>query len=131
MRKSTPENPTKNLLEWIVFGISTALVLAALAFLTLATLRVEDGPAEMRAEAGTPVAKDGWLRIPVTVKNHGQRVAANVEVRVCIGSGADKHEAGFTVDFVPRGGSRTGAVSFKEREVPLELECEVLGYEEP
>jgi uncharacterized protein (TIGR02588 family) len=131
MRKSTPENPTKNLLEWMVFGISTALVLTTLAFLIMATVRVEDGPAEMRAEAGKPIAKDGWLRIPVTVRNDGHRVAANVEVRVCIGTGEEKHEAGFTVDFVPRGGSRTGAVSFKEMDGPLALECEVLGYEEP
>ncbi len=131
MRKSTPEKPTKNLLEWTVFAISTALVVAVLAFLATASLRVEDGPAEMRAEAGKPVAKDGWLRIPVMVRNDGHRVAANVEVRVTIGTGEAMHEAGFTVDFVPRGGSRTGAVSFKEMEEPLELECEVLGYEEP
>ena len=45
----------------------------------------------------------GGLRIPVTVRNDGHRVAANVEVRVCIGTGEAKHEAGFTVDFVPRG----------------------------
>ncbi len=131
MTKSTPENPTKNLLEWMVFGISTALVLTALAFLTMAAVRVEDGPPEMRAEAGKPVAKNGWLRIPVTVRNHGHRVAANVEVRLRIGTGEAKREAGFTVDFVPRGGSRTGAVSFKEMKGPLELECEVLGYEDP
>ncbi len=131
MRKSTPENPTKNLLEWTVFGISTVLVLAALAFLTIASVRVDDGPAEMRAVAGSPVSKDGWLRIPVTVRNHGQSVAANVEVRVTLGSGEAKREAGFTVDFVPRGGSRTGAVSFRDVGGPLELECEVLGYEEP
>lgn len=131
MKKSTPENPTKNLLEWLVFGISALLVLATLALLTVATLQVEDGPAEMRAETGKPVSKDGWMRIPVTVRNNGQRVAANVEVKVCIGSGEAKREAGFTIDFVPRGGSRTGAVSFREMGEPVALECEVLGYEEP
>lgn len=131
MNKSTPENPAKNLLEWTVFGMSTALVLAVLAFLTLAAVRLKDGPAVMSAEAGTPVARNGGLRIPVTVKNQGRSVAANVEVRVTMGTGEAKREAGFTVDFVPRGGSRAGAVSFKGSEAAGDLECEVVGYEEP
>lgn len=131
MKASTPENPTKNLLEWTVFGISMVLVTSALAYLIVAALRVEDGPPEMRAEAGKPESKDGWLRIPVIVRNEGQKVAANVEVRVCIGSGEAKREAGFTLDFVPRGGSRNGAVSFRDMGGSQELECEVLGYEEP
>ncbi|GAA5125753.1 hypothetical protein JIN84_14620 [Luteolibacter yonseiensis] len=131
MRKSTPENPTKNLLEWTVFGISSGLVLVTLTLLTLAAFGVEEGPAEMRAETGTPVSKDGWIRIPVTVKNNGERVAANVEVKVCLGHGEGKREAGFTIDFVPRGGSRAGAVSFRETGEPAVVECEVIGYEEP
>lgn len=131
MKVSTPENPTKNLLEWTVFGLCAVIVLTTLVCLSLAAVRVEDGPPEMRAEAGEPVAKDGWLRIPVTVRNEGQKVAANVEVKVCIGSGEAKREAGFTLDFVPRGGSRSGAVSFRDTGGPLEMECEVLGYEEP
>ncbi len=131
MRKSTPENPAKNLLEWIVFGISAVLVAAVLVFLTMAALEVEEGPPVMRAEAGAPEAKDGWLRIPVTVRNEGNKVAANVEVRVCIGRGEEKREAGFTVDFVPRGGERKGAVSFRDAGGAGEVECEVLGYEEP
>lgn len=131
MKASTPENPTKNLLEWIVFGICAVLVITVLALLSMAALQVEDGPPVMRADAGPPVSKDGWLTIPVTVRNEGHKVAANVEVRVCIGTGEEKREAGFTVDFVPRGGSRSGAVSFKDMGGSQELECEVLGYEEP
>jgi uncharacterized protein (TIGR02588 family) len=131
MKKSTPENPTKNLLEWTVFGVCTMLVVVTLGLLTFATFQVEEGPAEMRAETGTPVSKNGWIRVPVTVRNNGQRVAANVEVKVCLGQGAEKREAGFTIDFVPRGGSRSGAVSFRDMGEPVALECEVLGYEEP
>jgi len=131
MRKSTPENPAKNLLEWIVFGISLLLVLSVLGFLAMAAARVEDGPPELLAKAGTPETKDGWTRIPVTVENKGNRVASNVEVRVCTGTGEARQEAGFTLDFVPRGASRAGAVSFKHTGEALALECEVLGYEEP
>ncbi|RYD20294.1 MAG: hypothetical protein EOP88_15615 [Verrucomicrobiaceae bacterium] len=131
MRKSTPENPAKNLLEWIVFGISAVLVMAVLVLLTMAALDVEDGPPELIAETGNPRTKDGWVRIPVTVRNEGNSVAANVEVRVCTGTGEARREAGFTLDFVPRGASRAGAVTFKDMGGAMELECEVLGYEEP
>jgi uncharacterized protein (TIGR02588 family) len=130
MKTSTPEHPTKNLLEWTVFGISGVLVLAALSLLTAAALRHEDGPPDLHVEAGTPVAEDGWLRVPVTVRNHGHGVAANVEVSVRT-KDSEPREAGFTVDFVPRGGSRSGTVSFRDTGVPLELECGVTGYEEP
>ncbi|RYD37073.1 MAG: hypothetical protein EOP87_04250 [Verrucomicrobiaceae bacterium] len=131
MKASTPENPTKNLLEWTVFGICALLVITVLALLSAAAFQVEDGPPVMRAEAGKPTSQDGWITIPVIVRNEGERVAANVEVKVCMGTGEEKREAGFTVDFVPRGGSRSGAVSFRDMGGSMDLECEVLGYEEP
>lgn len=131
MRKSTPENPAKNLLEWIVFSISSVLVVATLAFLTYTALRVPEGPALLRAEAAAPVHADGVTRVPVTVKNEGKRVAVNVEVQVSVGEGEGKLEGSFTIDFVPRGATRSGAVSFKANPLPGAPRCEVIGYDEP
>lgn len=131
MRKSTPENPAKNALEWTVFGISLVLVLATLGLLVMAVFHVEDGPARLTVSMGAPVVAHGWVKIPLTVSNEGQRVAANVEVQVCIGSGTDRREAGFTMDFVPRGAECHGSVSFKGATLPVDPVCEVIGYEEP
>ncbi|MES2920921.1 MAG: hypothetical protein V4819_05220 [Verrucomicrobiota bacterium] len=128
---SSPDPTTKNLLEWTVFGISSVIVLTILVLLTMAAITVKEGSARLRAETGKPLVENGWLRIPITVANDGERVAANVEVQVCIGSGAERREAGFSIDFVPRGATRNGSVSFKGTELPQNLECEVLGYEEP
>ena len=128
---SSPDQTTKNALEWTVFGISSVLVLATLLFLTMAAITVKKGPARLRAETGKPVVENGRLRIPVTVTNDGDHVAANVDVQVSIGSGAERQDAGFSIDFVPRGASRNGSVSFKGTELPQNLECGVLGYEEP
>lgn len=122
---------SKNLLEWTVFAISSVLVLGILACLTLAAFTVKEEPARLRVETGKPVVENGWLRIPVSVSNDGDRVAANVDLQVTIGSGDSRREAGFSVDFIPRGATRTGAVSFKGTELPDNLECGVLGYEEP
>jgi uncharacterized protein (TIGR02588 family) len=128
---SSPYPTTKNLLEWTVFGISSAIVLTTLVLLMMAAITVKKGPARIRAGTGKPVVENGWLRIPVTVTNDGESVAANVDVQVTIGSGADQRDAGFSVDFVPRGATRTGSVSFKGTELPQNVECGVLGYEEP
>jgi uncharacterized protein (TIGR02588 family) len=126
-----PQHTTKNLLEWTVFGISTVLVLTIVALLANAALRIKEGPARLRAETGPAVAENGWFRIPVTITNDGERVASNVDVQVRIGSGAQQREAGFSIDFVPRGATRKGAVSFKGAQMPTDIECEVLGYVEP
>lgn len=128
---STPDQPTKNPLEWTVFAISGVLVAATFALLAMAALQVKEGPPRLHAETGPPVMLSGWVRIPVTVTNSGDRVAANVQVQVRAGSGSNEREGGFTLDFVPRGASRTGSVSFKSSEVPPGIECEVLGCEEP
>jgi len=131
MRKSTPENPAKNLLEWIVFSISAVLVLSTLSFLVYSALRVPEGPALLRAEAAAPVYADGVTRVPVTVKNEGKRVAVNVEVQVSVGDGDQKLEGSFTIDFVPRDAVRSGAVSFSVNPLPGPPKCEVIGYDEP
>jgi uncharacterized protein (TIGR02588 family) len=126
-----PEHTTKNWLEWTVFGISVALVSTILILLANAAVRTKVGPARLRAETGPAVAENGWLRIPVTITNDGENVASNVDVQVRIGSWEQQREAGFSIDFVPRGATRKGAVSFKGAQMPTDFECEVLGYEEP
>ena len=125
------DSPTKNALEWSVFGISGVLVIATLSLLVLAVFQTEEGPAKLVIKTGPPTVENGWVKIQVTVTNEGQRVAANVEVQVCVGEGDDRREAGFSIDFVPRGGEANGSVSFKGPTLPGDPQCEVLGYEEP
>lgn len=129
--KPSPEPATKNFLEWTVFGLSGAIVLGVLGSLTYAALRVDGSPATLRAVVDRPSVENGWIRVPVSVTNVGQRVAANVQVQVSAGTGEDKREGGFTIDFVPRRGTRKGSVSFEGTELPPDLKCEVLGYSEP
>ncbi len=124
------DNAAKNLLEWAVFAISALLVLATLGYLGKWALETEEGPVRLAVKTGPPVVENGWTRFPVTVSNTGQRVAANVEVQIAIGSGETRQQASFTLDFVPRGGSRTGAASFKTTGLKETPQCDVLGYEE-
>lgn len=131
MSKDNDQPATKNALEWTVFGISTVLVLGTLGTLAAAAIRYKDDPARLVVEASAPVLENGWFRVPVKIKNDGERVAANVEISVSEGDGESQRQAGFTVDFVPRSGERSGSVSFKDTGTPPVIRCEVVGYEEP
>ena len=129
--KPAPEPATKNFLEWTVFGLSGVIVLGVLGSLTYAALKVDGRPAMLRAVVDMPSVENGWVRVPVSVTNVGHRVAANVQVQVSAGTGENKREGGFTIDFVPREGTRKGSVSFEGTEMPPDLKCEVVGYSEP
>jgi uncharacterized protein (TIGR02588 family) len=122
---------TKNPLEWTVFGLSTLLVLVTVGMLAMAAFRTDAGPAQLRVTTGKPMADGGWVTIPVTVRNDGGEVAENVEIRVCVGEGEARREAGFTVDYVPREAERKGAVSFRSDGRDLQPRCEILGYNKP
>ncbi len=119
---------TKNALEWTVFGLSAALVLATIGLLIFAEIRREDGPPRLVVMTGTPSLHGGRTVIPVTVTNRGGSVAENVNVRICIGTSDDRREAGFTIDYIPRSATRKGAVSFAGSDPDIVPDCRVLGY---
>lgn len=125
------ENRTKNSLEWTVFGLSTVLVLAVIVLLAIAATRTRPGPPRLRVTTGKPAAAAGWITIPVTVRNEGGQVAENVHVRVVIGAGDSRLEAGFTIAYVPRDAERKGSVSFRSDDPNPQPTCEILGYREP
>lgn len=122
---------TKNLLEWAVFAMSTVLILAVTACLVWFALRNELGPPRLDAKTGAPEVQAGWIHIPVRVSNSGHRVAANVRVVVSGRLGAGIREGSFTIGFIPQGGTGEGVVTFQGEDVPVDLKCEVIGYETP
>lgn len=126
-----PANSTKNLLEWAVFAMSTVLIIAVTACLAWFALRDEEGPPRLEVKTGVPEVENGWVRIPVMVSNSGHRVAANVRVVVSGRSGPTIREGSFTIGFIPQEGTREGVVTFQGADVPVDLKCEVIGYETP
>jgi uncharacterized protein (TIGR02588 family) len=126
-----PLHHTKNALEWTVFGISSSLILATLSFLVWQAVRIEDGPARLSVKTAAPIIENGFVRIPVEVTNAGHGVASAVEIVVSGTTAGEAREAAFTLDFVPRGATRRGHVSFRGSEIPTGVKCEVTGYQEP
>lgn len=127
----TPPNPTKNSVEWTVFALSTVVILSMTASLVWFALRDEKGPPMLDVKTGSPEVQDGWLRIPVVVTNSGHSVATNVRVSVSGRSGPKIREGSFTIGFIPREATREGVVTFQGLDVPVDMKCEVIGYETP
>lgn len=129
--QSQQDRATKNVLEWTVFGISSTLVISVFVTLLIWAVSTEEGEPQLKVEMAKPQLNGEWLQVPVTVSNHGSGVAANVEIRVRCGEGDQAKEAGFTVDFIPRGGFRKGSVAFHGMTLADQVRCDVVGYEVP
>jgi uncharacterized protein (TIGR02588 family) len=123
-------NLKKNALEWVVFATSGLLIAAVTAALVWYGIHLEEGPAEIGVSLSEPTVSGGRLVVPVTVRNTGLSVASGVQVSVVAVRGGSEQEAEFSVDFIPRGGTRKGSVSFPGTEIPEELRWEVTGYAE-
>lgn len=128
---SSEDRISKNPLEWIVFGVSLVLVVVTIGLLAMAAIHSRGGPARLSVSTGKPVVTDNRIDIPVVIRNDGESVAANVEIRIRIGQGADVQEAGFTLDFVPRGANRKGNVTFQGNNPDIVPESRIVGYGEP
>ena len=105
--------------------------LAAAGFLITAWLKAPGAPAHLRVETGQASLSGDRFEIPDTVFNDGQSAAANVQVSSVIGENGIERESGFTVDFVPPGGKRTGSVSFTGSGLLAKTVARVVGFTEP
>lgn len=120
----------KNVLEWTVFGLSSLLVVGLVGWLIYAATLEEDPEVRLSAKAEDPVEANGWYQVSVVVTNDGGLTAEGVEVIVSATVDGREQTGSFVVDFVPKGGSRRGAVSFKGSGKPSQVVPRVIGFSE-
>lgn len=122
----------KNALEWVVFGISTLLVLALLGFLGYTSWSYTDSPAHIEFHLGEPTKIGKSWQVEVEVQNQGGHAAEGVEVEV--EWSAQKQTARFVLPHLPRQGKRVGYAVFEAKgDSKLKvsaLKARVAGYEE-
>ena len=131
---SAPANDTKhvkNALEWTVFAASCLLVLATLVILIMDAATAGQSPAKIRVQPGQPYQADGRLWIPVEVSNSGGRAAAAIEVEASRPSQPGESPAGISIDYLPRGATRKGQVSFPVSKADVPVEFRVSSFQEP
>ncbi|HEY1119942.1 MAG TPA: hypothetical protein VGE67_00015 [Haloferula sp.] len=130
-KSSTAQGRGKNALEWVVFGMSSALVVAMIAVLVVTAIRWEGRPPELVAKLGEPELKDHIVTVAVEVTNHGDIAASDVEIEVTRSTGGEEQSASVVLDFVPRHGTRRGQVSFPAPSEAGAFKVAGIGFAEP
>jgi uncharacterized protein (TIGR02588 family) len=122
----------KNALEWAVFAVSLALVLATVGFLVYEAVSSPSSPPELQVELGSPERRGRVWTVPVTVRNRGEETAeaARVEVVLRLPGGREERSE-LEVMFVPRHSQRKGWVYFVQDPTRGRLEGRVTGFETP
>lgn len=128
MSKKVEKNP----LEWAVFAVSLAVVLATLGYLVYDAATVRDAKPDLRVELGRPEPRSGGFAVPVTVHNRGDETAEGVHVEVTLETpGAEPERAEYNVVFIPRQSRREGWVTFRSDPSKGRLTGRAMGYEKP
>lgn len=122
----------KNALEWAVFGISLALVLATVGFLVYEAVSSPGSPPDLSVELGTPERRGQVWAVPVTVRNRGEETAEGVHVEAVLRlPGGREERSELEVMFVPRHSQREGWVYFVQDPTRGRPEGRVVGFEKP
>ena len=121
----------KNLLEWIVFGLSLAILIGVIGMLIYQALDVGDDPPLLSVTMEDPVRGHGQLRIPLLLSNKGDRPAIEVQIEVSGTIDGEKITSSVHFDYVPRHAKRAGWVTFPGEVLPTDVSARVLGYADP
>ena len=120
----------KNLLEWTVFGVSAAVILAVAGLLVHEQITAGERPADLSIAVGAAVQVSEGFAVPLDLRNSGDTSAEDVHVSVIL-RGGETEESDVTFPFVPYRSARRGWVMFSRQPGAAHLEARVLGYREP
>ena len=124
----------KNPLEWAVFGVGLALLLATVGALVWDAVRGADDPPELTVSLGAPRRTPGGThRVPVVVVNRGGETAIGAQIEVVLrgADGGERERAEVVLDYLPRGSRREAEVFFRADPAGGRLAARVVGYQLP
>ena len=122
----------KNPLEWAVFAVSLAAVLATVGFLAWDAATADGSSPDLQIELGVPEARSGAFAVPVTVHNRGDQTAEGVHIEVTLETpGTPPETAEIEMAFVPRRSQRGGWATFLQDPRQGRLAGRAVGYENP
>lgn len=130
-KSAQPERNGKNVLEWMVFGMSCLLVLGAVGYLLLTAITRKDGPADLRVGIGEISTRGDSTMATIILTNEGSKTAAAVKIHLTATYPSEERESDVDVDFIPRGGRREAIAVFSGTERPIQITPKVIGYVEP
>jgi len=122
----------KNRLEWTVFALGLALVLATLGFLVRESAAGNDGPPDVVVTLGERRPSRGGHLVAVEVANVGRTTAEDVRVPIFLElPDGTREEAELNIAFLPRDSKRNGWVSFRSDPEKGKLEVGAIAFEIP
>ncbi|HWN96056.1 MAG TPA: hypothetical protein VNT99_13545 [Methylomirabilota bacterium] len=122
---------SKNWVEWMVFGVSAALIATVIGFLVFESATIGDALPDIQLSLGTPEARSSYFAVPLEVTNKGDQTAEGVHIEVVLRAAGKEERADLEIAFLPRRGAREAWVTFKTDPRNGTLESRVLGYEKP
>lgn len=114
----------KSWLEWVVFIMSSVLIVALISYLIYDGIHDEGKPPDLQVRLGEAQRSAHGYVVPVTVTNKGDQTAQAVELEVVCKS--PDESAALTYDFLSSGEVREGWAGFSSQ--PGELSVRVVGY---
>ncbi len=118
--------------EWVVAGISTALVVALIAYLVYLGVTAPGTPPQVTVTRETVTAMDGGFVVTFTAHNAGGATAASVQVDGELRADtATIEKRSATLRFVPAGATRHGGLFFTHDPRSYRLELSANGYDRP
>ena len=122
----------KNALEWTVFGISAAILVAVAVLLLIDAVRESSDEPEIEITTGNVTAKGDHFAVPVTVTNRGGQTAEGLRVEIALmKDGQDVEIAEVTFAFVPRASHREAWALFRNDPRAFTLQARAIGFEKP
>ena len=88
-------------------------------------------PAKITVQPGQAYPENGRLWVPLEITNSGGQPAARIEVEASRPSQSGEAPAAFSIDYLPRGATRKGQVSFPDIKLESPVEVRVISYQEP
>lgn len=116
----------KSWLEWVVFALSSLLIIAMVVYLVNDAFHDAGRPPDIRVTLGTPKAGAQGYMVPVSVANAGDQTATGLEVEV-FGDGASEERARLSFDYLASGEIREGWVGFSKAPTG-HLRGRIVGY---
>jgi uncharacterized protein (TIGR02588 family) len=119
-------------IEWIIGGVSAAVVVAMIGFILYQALAVAVLRPELSVVAEGVVPTAGGFMVEFRAVNGGDATAAAVKVEGRLSSGERTVEAReVTLDYVPRRSEQKGGLIFRNDPRQYRLEMDAQGYMEP
>jgi uncharacterized protein (TIGR02588 family) len=122
----------KNALEWTVFGVSAAILVAVAALLIIDAARGSRDEPDIEVTTGDVTARGDHFAVPVIITNRGDQTAEGLRVEIALmKDGQDVEVAEVTVAFVPRASHREAWALFRNDPRGFTLEARAIGFEKP